>query len=340
MSALALQYPSKPSVVADDLEVLIYVILYMAVRFHQHDMSPLLEDDASLDEQLTANAENDSLARFMSNFFYEDEITATGHFTGGKTKMNHIKHVNVPIELNGSELLSRFFTEAYCLLQRHYKKIDFDLLQPYAIGRERPQVAPKATDFDEQPDHMHNYFADVGLAPIAKPTRIARSPMPKSISASSAQSGDSASKALEDHDEMMSLFYSISNDVKGRCLNTQPYKGDKWFDQIAKIKHHVPKAAKGDLSRSKRTFSGGSRGDSSAASEVGPPRIRRRLETRSYALNVDPVGNRKLAGKKKPATYRHPANTRNTRSKAVIEHEATPLGTIIEEDESEHEEGD
>ena len=85
MSATALQYPTKPSEVADDLESFIYVVLYMAARFHYHDKSPLdVKQTSPEDKKKAANAKNEKLSRFLYNFFYDDSPTSSGHYTGGE----------------------------------------------------------------------------------------------------------------------------------------------------------------------------------------------------------------------------------------------------------------
>ncbi|EKM52418.1 uncharacterized protein PHACADRAFT_198473 [Phanerochaete carnosa HHB-10118-sp] len=138
-SAMALGYPLKPPEVADDLESFIYVILFMAFRFHLHDLSPQdVRVTDSLQAQREANAKNDNLATTIHHFFYYEEKCQGGYYRGGQMKKFAIVSGTLPIQLapnkDGSPmLLTVFLQRAYDILQRHYCMTNLKKMEQFAV---------------------------------------------------------------------------------------------------------------------------------------------------------------------------------------------------------------
>ena len=138
MSSLRLQYPLKPHEIADDLESFIYVIVYMAFRFHRHHLTPPnWKDLDTYAKQVQANADNERLAKAVDNFFYEDFITHGGLFVGGHHKSSQIRDAKPPLVLapgrSGPTMLGEFLSKAYKLLHQHSLTVNESALARYAV---------------------------------------------------------------------------------------------------------------------------------------------------------------------------------------------------------------
>lgn len=137
-SALSLRYSLKPPEVADDMESFIYVVYYMAVRFHRNRYSPARDlRGLSPDQQKSIiSTECLSLAGMVHVFFYEEHTCSNGISTGGTMKLISAKGGSLPIALTPNAdppctHLATFIQEAWALLQEHYRTIDFDALSQY-----------------------------------------------------------------------------------------------------------------------------------------------------------------------------------------------------------------
>ena len=129
------------------MESLIYVIVYMAFRFHRHSLTtPDWKDLDTHDKQIQANARNERLAKTVYNFFYEDYITHGGLFVGGKQKMFYTMCARPPLQFtpgpSGPTILGEFLSRAYELLHQHSLTINQDALDRYAV---KPPAADLAT---------------------------------------------------------------------------------------------------------------------------------------------------------------------------------------------------
>lgn len=136
-SALSLRYPLKPPEVADDMESFVYLVWYMAVRFHRHAHSPSTDlRDLTPDQQRVVIAkECTALARAVNQFFYEQEFRA-GFLMGGYTKLGFAQAGHPPFPLLENvdppcEELAMFLSKAWILLKSHYSAIDFGTLKQY-----------------------------------------------------------------------------------------------------------------------------------------------------------------------------------------------------------------
>ncbi|EKM49436.1 uncharacterized protein PHACADRAFT_201696 [Phanerochaete carnosa HHB-10118-sp] len=144
LSALTLTHPTKPPEVADDLESFIYVILIMAYRFHQHFCSSRLDGMERTPKNIRgANYANKGLAEEVRSIFYQQLRGADGRYTGGRQKLLLIENGKPPIILrNEDSILARFLSDAYALLQEHYRAVDFEALKPHYV---KPPFDPNET---------------------------------------------------------------------------------------------------------------------------------------------------------------------------------------------------
>ena len=139
LSALALQYPKKPIELADDLESFVYVILYMALRWHRHKMSPPSSVEGLPEEELIKiNGSNNLLAVRVYNLFCESWDREDGYEGGGDYKRIHIEIGKVPVEReNGPDgqrtPLALLLDRLYKLLHIHYLSLDREALQKFSV---------------------------------------------------------------------------------------------------------------------------------------------------------------------------------------------------------------
>lgn len=144
MSALGLRYPKKPSELADDLESFVYVIVYMALRWHRHDKSSVIPDGETPVELSTVNSKNTRLAETVHSLFTESFPCADGYWGGGERKIQIIKSGDLPLTLDPLETpegpvdtpLATLIKKLYALLYEHYYALDYSKLESYAV----PQV--------------------------------------------------------------------------------------------------------------------------------------------------------------------------------------------------------
>lgn len=236
MSALSLRHAYKPPEVADDLESFIYVILYMAYRFHGHNRSPNVRKDSTIEEQIKANAENERLALEVNTLFYEDDNSALGHYSGGTRKLQLILAGVPPLELHDtSSLLNRFLKQAYKLLNEHYKAVDFEALKAYAVPTvsSAKDTVPTDEERGAKRKAVPNIFGadnddddDTDEAPSTTTVPVPQHPTP------------GARRVLDDHRALYKLFKSLFKDEHGNQI-TRKVHTDKFVDQFNGLEAHV-----------------------------------------------------------------------------------------------------
>ena len=153
-------YVKKPIELADDLESFLYVLVWMAFRFHWHSYSAT-DSDTTLADLRTRNATNLNLSRIISEFFFEELALEDGSLGGGTRKYSHIVDGRPPIILapyNASRRQSRsplgnLISQLYALVQRHYTTIDlskltrFEVFPEAAVPQWDAQSVPYAVEF-------------------------------------------------------------------------------------------------------------------------------------------------------------------------------------------------
>lgn len=165
MSALGLQYPKKPSELADDLESFVYVIVYMALKWHKHDMSSVIPAGETPVELSTVNSKNIRLAQAVHNLFSESFPCADGYWGGGTTKIQIIKSSHLPLHVKptskGPAPLASLIKSLYALLYQHYYALDEEKLEKYTVPQlEIDDVEAKvdAEPAQEKPPPKPRYY--------------------------------------------------------------------------------------------------------------------------------------------------------------------------------------
>ena len=239
MSALRLKYPLKPHAVSDDMESFIYVITYMAFRFHRHDESP--PDAPELkdyDSQVSANIDNETFAKLVDTFFYEDKMTKTGLYVGGGRKWVQIKAGVPPLILTteNTTLLSEFLDKAYVLLRQHYLSVDPEEMKRYAIKdcastSSTPQSASPAPSHSAGP---RDNGVDVvrGMVDLPEAEDVpAPSPYPDPPNIK-------PMPVLQDHHALFNLFLSLFYQ-NGKTREILSRVDQKLFDQFDGLKAFI-----------------------------------------------------------------------------------------------------
>lgn len=252
MSALSLCFPHKPSELADDLESFIYVVLYMVFRFHAHNLSPSATKKDTVEQQMNANGVNTALAIEVHHFFYQDDNSALGYYSGGKSKLTYINNGEPPISLHSPQslpsLLAPWLKRAYGLLKSHYKAVDLGALKAYAAPGTNEPWKP---DPQPQPAQRKKNAPN----PFAKKTafKTGEAPLTMLASTGSKPSSVAGKRVLDRHDAVCELFDSFFKNESGQRLEDfDQYRGDEFFDQFNGLKAYVVLGVKDSSAGSKR----------------------------------------------------------------------------------------
>lgn len=236
MSALSLKYPKKPCELADDLESFVYVLLYMAFRFHRHKMTPEVPDGTTPEELANINGKNEKLGNIVHSLFSENWACVDGYRGGGERKFVQIESKRVPLELapngEGPTPLSSLLRRLYDLLNRHYAAQNYKDLEKYAAEPLFPvkQVPPPpehvADDSPPVRKPRHIVHEDDNIDFDALRRKAEEQGKPVSISPSN------ASNALDNHREIMEAFALVFKDEQREYRDLSCTEGDKLFDQF------------------------------------------------------------------------------------------------------------
>ncbi|EKM57055.1 uncharacterized protein PHACADRAFT_92447 [Phanerochaete carnosa HHB-10118-sp] len=140
-SVMSLRYPLKPPEVADDIESFIYVIDYMAMRFHLHNASPEFKPGMTEEERNKLNQHNKPLASLVHHFFFDEKPIGNGLYHAGDYKYDAIKLGEpavklLPLDDTGrASLIQECLDKAYELLSEHYQKINFSYYERFKPKR-------------------------------------------------------------------------------------------------------------------------------------------------------------------------------------------------------------
>lgn len=237
-SALALQFPRKPAELADDIESFIYIILYFAMRFHAHSLSPAKPQNDSLEALRAANVVNQDLAALYYDIFQAGERLTDGLAKGGQFKEICIRAAFVPVQLDDDEgkqtPLARFLQKAYQLLHRHYKRVNRRALERFGMKPIDNHADTKAKMAVLDRDNHEKGGTNLR----AKWDMLGRRPVIKHYSPSSSGSSPSSKansvdlRPLDTHDALLELFDRAFVNEDGTEMNIAKWRGDKVFDQF------------------------------------------------------------------------------------------------------------
>ena len=148
-------YVKKPIELADDLESFLYVLLWMAMRFHPHMCSIVDAWDVELADLRARNATNRNLSRIVSDIFFEEHALDNGGVGGGMNKYSYIKTGQPPVilapyddaEEHSLSPLGILISQLYDLVRKHYATLDFSKLARFKVRlagtwRQREETRP------------------------------------------------------------------------------------------------------------------------------------------------------------------------------------------------------
>ncbi|KAH8096887.1 hypothetical protein BXZ70DRAFT_1009557 [Cristinia sonorae] len=124
MSALLMTYPRKPFELSDDLESFVHVFLWLALRFHFHDLSGY------------------SAKLLLTTVYYYFEISYTaddGMVYGSSDKFKKMRAGIAPIDLKQPSKLGDIINQLMEVCKNHYQSLDLEKLAQY--GHKRPPPA-------------------------------------------------------------------------------------------------------------------------------------------------------------------------------------------------------
>lgn len=151
MSAALLINPRKPNDLADDLEAFVYVLCFMALCFHRHNLT----------SRNGPNSGNIQLAEHFKGFFYEARTDGTFSI-GGRDKKYQMS-VGVPgftLEPEDSPL-SRLINALYVLLKMHHDALDWDKMRrEWSSNPPRPLTVPTPTALNQRPTSKKVFIGD------------------------------------------------------------------------------------------------------------------------------------------------------------------------------------
>ena len=151
MSAALLINPRKPNDLADDLEAFVYVLCFMALCFHRHNLT----------SRNGPNSGNIQLAEHFKGFFYEARTDGTFSI-GGRDKKYQMS-VGVPgftLEPEDSPL-SRLINALYVLLKMHHDALDWDKMRrEWSSKPPRPLTVPTPTALNQRPTSKKVFIGD------------------------------------------------------------------------------------------------------------------------------------------------------------------------------------
>ena len=210
LSALSLIYVNKSNELADDLESFLYVLLWMASRFHEHIYSSLaLDDSPQMDPAVLSarNRANTNLADFVSRFFLEEVALQGGRLGGGTEKHRYIMGEDLPVKLNrcddGSESpLATLISDLYGLVRQHYRAFN-----PSDLERFRVPLAGSGRQLRGESTAVQDHTVITPkLAALRARLQSRQPPSSSATAASSASVAKAATKVLDNHDEFVLAF--------------------------------------------------------------------------------------------------------------------------------------
>ncbi|GJE86480.1 hypothetical protein PsYK624_025600 [Phanerochaete sordida] len=231
-SAVGQRYPKKRLMVSDDMESFVYLVLYMANRFHWHKHSPIGSDKK-------ARWEVDEYSRWMfaddtKKFFAIESGTFQCNAYPARSdtdpKFVAAKRGEVPVRLKLNDdrsrpLLAEFLHAAYQLVKQHYETIDFKALKP---PKPKPMPKPEPVELPSPTESSLQRRADLralfGNVEPKKPRWIRESDESDDSSRAVESKPRKGDGPLATHGPLLDLLSRLT--AKGKDLPSEP----KYFD--------------------------------------------------------------------------------------------------------------
>lgn len=239
MSALSLKYPNKPSELADDLESFLYVILYMAFRFHRHNMSPYIPEGATREELEQINGENWYLGNVAHSIFWEYWTNPNGSSGGGSRKYLQIKVGEPPLKLtpyaNGRNTpLALLIRRLYALAHHHYAAVDCDELLKY--NGKPVRIVTQKEESENGSDHSSSSSGFYVSVPSADNDSDSDSAAQSSTEQPKAAATKKGSRVLDNHHNIIRAFSFVFKDKRNKPRDLHRAWGDKLRDQLLGVR--------------------------------------------------------------------------------------------------------
>lgn len=219
---------------ADDLESFVYVVLYMALRFHRHNLSPQCTATVSERDLVRLNKSNNALAFTVYELFCEEREVGRYRIGGGHKLQNNLLSGHPPLLpfdlVDSKSHLARLIDRLYAVLRRQYRSVDFDELQKYKPA-EPPRPRPIESDAQRQ---RRNEI-------IRRPVAIGKRSLAALLARHSSDSEDDEtpskppprlSPILHRHLPMLEAFESPFHDDDHLWRGVPKVKPDKFVDQF------------------------------------------------------------------------------------------------------------
>ncbi|EKM60992.1 uncharacterized protein PHACADRAFT_204140 [Phanerochaete carnosa HHB-10118-sp] len=207
MSGPSLAYPLKPPEVSDDLESIVNLMYWNALRFHKRDLSDSKYWNADAKEV----GYNDRLARFVWKFFLDDEkyqSTQGALWIGGETKFYRYSKPKLPFRLAKKDMFKLLLEDLHQLCYKHYRSLDEDELEKYLPPAQTEEPSPEASPSPEAGPLMERQLI-----------RVTRSPPPSEL----------VSDPLANHAQLKVVLSSFVENRQGWSAN------DKTPDQFENL---------------------------------------------------------------------------------------------------------
>jgi hypothetical protein len=249
MSALSLQYPKKPVRLADDLEAFVYVIVYMALRYQRHDLSPDCDLDIGEEALAELNSTNNGLATRVHYLFCDSFECKDSYRGGGQFKIDKILLQDIPVELDADDdgnptPLAQLLDRLYGILHTHYCAVDYSRLKQYEGERLKKSKktradAPKAPKVNPTRRRRFrcgnvSYDGDTMMQQNDSEDEPDQPPFRKPYRRKAAlpSTPNPARLVLDTHASILRAFHGVFEDRAGNERDVTAAMDDKFVDQF------------------------------------------------------------------------------------------------------------
>ncbi|KAI0690799.1 hypothetical protein BC835DRAFT_1521481 [Cytidiella melzeri] len=244
MSATSLQYPFKPSELADDLEGFIHVITYCGLQFHRHSMTVKDHgvDTSFSNEQLVAiNGQNSGLCLYVAVHYDASQHCGGGIYAGGTQKMLYAEMGSPKFTFDNqrvSPILIKLVDELYQLLKTHYSSLNFKELEQFGANYQPSPAAEFRPIEVASPPITRELIPPASFAENTRTTPIS-SPV-------------TSLPTLNTHAKIREVFRLAVNDVIQLAQRRKAFLCDKTQDQFLGLNSLVEVGPKGLSGSGKR----------------------------------------------------------------------------------------
>ena len=292
-SVATLDNHGKQKGIADNSESIVYLLVYMGLRFHRHSLSTYRPAEPTSKNQAKANMRNKRLADHLQSFIYTRIV-----------KRTHIRMGRPPIKMQPTSdgrqpPLAILLRKLYGLLQEHRlaemmdeeNKFRERLLKKKPAGKKTKKVVPTEPvyyDFSWLEKIMGHPISRV-KEPLSEADRAelrkkeldrkeeeARRLIPKAaFRAALLARMKKARRVLDDHDAIIDVFRSVIMDEQGKFKISPSIESDKYADQFLDLP--ATWGVRWEPTEKPKPDNGKRKARGAAQQDSGPPVKRRRV---------------------------------------------------------------